>query len=230
MTQQSQSPPNSQIPRSVNGPTSFKNLLPNSKTHQHQKQLQQQQNHFQTVTSPIVPYIHQNGGVDSSTSLLGKRKGGDIDENSNHNSRKMMKKSNFGAISSPLTFNANNSSSINSNIQYNNNNSNSNSHSLVPVPQSKQTQQQQLQQQLQVKLEEQPKKQRGRRKGSKGIDSQLNGIIPDFQAEIQQKIALSAGKRNKTTFELQQMLESHQNTSASWTNGDVLDSSSLDRG
>lgn len=73
-----------------------------------------------------------------------------------------------------------------------------------------------------------PKK-RGRKKGSKGIDSMLNGKIPDFEADINQKIAVSTGKRNKTTMELQQMLESHQNTNMSWINGD-LDSSSVDRG
>jgi hypothetical protein len=78
-------------------------------------------------------------------------------------------------------------------------------------------------------------KKRGRKKGSLGYDKNLNGSAPtDFQAEIQQKLALSAGKRNKTTFELQKMLaESHQNASinaSSLTNGDVVDSSSLDRG
>ena len=117
----------------------------------------------------------------------------------------------------------------------------------MPVPQKpplpmQQQQQQQKQQQITqqpiiVSQQQQPAppkieepKKRGRRKGSKGFDSTLNGNIPDFQAEIQQKIALSAGKRNKTTFELQQMLESHQNSSMSWTNGDVHDSNSLDRG
>jgi hypothetical protein len=275
MTQQSQSPPNSQPPRIVNGPTSFKNLLPKS------------QNHHQAVTSPVpqkISHIHQNGGIfiessqSQSQSLLGKRKlpssntldgsSDIIDENSNHSRKKMMKKSDFvGATSSPLMLNANNninSSSIlhhhpphNNNI---NNNSNNNSnqlinnklHSNVPVPQKPTpipTQQQQQKQQITqitttttqqpsvVQLQpqqpppkiEEPKK-RGRRKGSKGFDSTLNGTIPDFQAEIQQKIALSAGKRNKTTFELQQMLESHQNSSMSWTNGDVHDSNSLDRG
>ncbi|XP_070502601.1 mediator of RNA polymerase II transcription subunit 26-like isoform X2 [Chironomus tepperi] len=266
MTQQSQSPPNSQPPRIVNGPTSFKNLLPKS------------QNHHQAVTSPVpqkISHIHQNGGIfiessqSQSQSLLGKRKvpssnnidvsSDIIDENSNHNRKnKMMKKSDFGATSSPLMLNANNnsnSSSMHHNHHPHNNNNNSNQlnqlinnklHSNVPVPQKpplppQQQQKQQITQQQNIvqqppqiqqspappKIEE-PKK-RGRRKGSKGFDSTLNGNIPDFQAEIQQKIALSAGKRNKTTFELQQMLESHQNSSMSWTNGDVHDSNSLDR-
>lgn len=281
MTQHSQSPPNSSSQQSsasriVNGPTSFKNLLPKS-----QQQNHQQHHNLRAVTSPAAPtqpHIYQNG-IELSTStssLLGKRKmlidgssnGADIDENSNQSRKKMMKKTNSGGIA-PLTFNANN----NNNNNHNNNSNSSNnsifhnnqqiinkSHSNVPVLQQNHHQQHPQQQlplplppqqppQLQqpilkppLQLQQpqapppqllqetlaQPKK-RGRRKGSKGIDSQLNGIVPDFQAEIQQKIALSAGKRNKTTFELQQMLESHQNTSMSWTNGD-LDSSSLDRG
>ncbi|CAG9806687.1 unnamed protein product [Chironomus riparius] len=254
MTQQSSSPPNSQIPRIVNGPTSFKNLLPKS------------QNNHQSVTSPIPQkinsHIHQNGGLfiessqSQSQSLLGKRKlpssnnidgtSDIIDENSNHSRKKMMKTSNFvGATSSPLMLNANNnsnSSSISHHHPPHNNNSNqlinNKLHSNVPVPQKPalpiQQQQQQnvkiAQPQLQPVMPKivEPKK-RGRRKGSKGFDSTLNGNIPDFQAEIQQKIALSAGKRNKTTFELQQMLESHQNSSMSWTNGDIHDSNSLDR-
>lgn len=279
MTQQSQSPPNSQPPRIVNGPTSFKNLLPKS------------QNHHHIVTSPVpqkISHIHQNGGIfiessqSQSQSMLGKRKlpmndgtSDIIDENSNHSRKnmKMMKKSDFGTTSSPFMLNANNnsnSSSIHQQQQqyhhnhhppHNNNSSNqlinNKLHSNVPVPQKpplptqiqQQQQQQQQKQQItqqpiivppQQKQEPQPQqhvppkieepKKRGRRKGSKGFDSTLNGNIPDFQAEIQQKIALSAGKRNKTTFELQQMLESHQNSSMSWTNGDVHDSNSLDRG
>lgn len=234
MTQHSQSPPNS-LPahptRLINGPTTFKNLLPKAPP----------------VTSPSFPpyvnnnnnsHIHQNGGFiesssSSSSTLLGKRKaiegnGNDIDENSNHSRRKMMKKSEFGAISSP-NIPPNNSFAVNN---------------VKPVPAVLQPQQQlQIpqapafipQMPPQAPPQEAPKK-RGRRKGSKGIDSNLNGnSIPDFQAEIQQKIALSAGKRNKTTFELQKMLaESHQNASinasSSLTNGDVVDSSSLDRG
>lgn len=145
--------------------------------------------------------------------MLGKRKlepspvivVSDVDENSNHSRRKMMKLKS-SAISPPLSVNPNNIT-INHNHQIN-----------PPIPTVP----------AQVAPVEAPKK-RGRKKGSKGIDSMLNGIIPDFQAEIQQKIALSAGKRNKTTMELQQMLESHQNTAMSWTNGDI-DSSSLDRG
>jgi len=268
MTQQSQSPPNSQPPRIVNGPTSFKNLLPKS------------QNHHQAVTSPVpqkqISHIHQNGGIfiessqSQSQSLLGKRKlpssnnldgtSDIIDENSNHSRKKMMKKSDFvGATSSPLMLNANNNSNSSSIHHHHhpphNNNSNqlinNKLHSNVPVPQKptplppQQLQQQPKQQITQITTQQQssvqlqpqqppPKieepKKRGRRKGSKGFDSTLNGNIPDFQAEIQQKIALSAGKRNKTTFELQQMLESHQNSSMSWTNGDVHDSNSLDRG
>ena len=226
MTQNSQSPPNSlpsqQTQRVVNGPTTFKNLLPKAPP----------------ATSPSIPpyvnnnnsHIHQNGvstNESSSQSLLGKRKamtiegnGNDIDENSNHSRRKMVKKNEFGAMSSP-----NNSFNVNNNVK--------------PVPAVLQPQTQQLQQQQQhVPLQAPPPeglKRRGRRKGSKGIDSNLNGsAIPDFQAEIQQKIALSAGKRNKTTFELQKMLaESHQNASminSSITNGGIVDSSSLDRG
>lgn len=171
------------------------------------------------MSSPaIIP--HQNGTMSNSqesshsSSMLGKRKldtmpvsGGDVDENSNHSRRKMMKKSNSSAIASPLSLNPNNST-INHNHQIN--------QPIPTVPAQ------------QIPEDAGPKK-RGRKKGSKGIDSMLNGIIPDFQAEIQQKIALSAGKRNKTTVELQQMLESHQNTAMSWTNGDV-DTSSMDRG
>lgn len=218
MTQQSQSPPISHLPnhqRMVNGPTSFANLLPKQQQHH-----QPPQNHHHPpimvpMTSPaILP--HQNGTMSSQesshSSMLGKRKldtppvSGDVDENSNHSRRKMMKKSNSSAIASPLSLNPNNST-INHNHQIN-----------QPIPTVP----------AQQIPEEAPKK-RGRKKGSKGIDSMLNGIIPDFQAEIQQKIALSAGKRNKTTVELQQMLESHQNTANSWTNGDV-DTTSMDRG
>lgn len=133
---------------------------------------------------------------------------GDVDENSNHSRNKKMKKFNSSAIPSPLSLNPNNSSINHNNHQIN-----------PPIPAVPAQQN---------PPEEIPKK-RGRKKGSKGIDSMLNGIVPDFQAEIQQKIALSAGKRNKTTVELQQMFESHQNTAMSWTNGDI-DSSSLDRG
>lgn len=187
ITQQSQSPPISQLPnhQRVNGPTSFSNLLPKPQIH-----------HKSIITSP-ASFPYQNG-QNSSQSLLGKRKfdANDVDVNSNHSTRKLMKKS----ISSPLA-------SINHNHQLNP------PIPAVPAP---------------LPPEDAPKK-RGRKKGSKGIDSMLNGAIPDFQAEIQRNIALSAGKRNKTTMELQQMLESHQNTATSWTNGDV-DSSSLDPG
>lgn len=133
-----------------------------------------------------------------------------------------MKKSEFGAISSP-NIPPNNSFAVNN---------------VKPVPAVLQPQQQQIQnpppfvQQMPPLAQPQvASKKRGRKKGSLGIDSNLNGsAIPDFQAEIQQKIANSAGKRNKTTFELQRMLaESHQQAS-SLTNGDVVDSSSLDRG
>lgn len=164
------------------------------------------------MTSP-APVPYQNGTTSSQDSLLGKRKldappvvGTDVDENSNHSRNKKMKKFHSTAISSPLSLNPNNSS-INHNHQI--------SPPIPTVP-------------AQQPPEEAPKK-RGRKKGSKGVDSMLNGFVPDFQTDIQQKIALSAGKRNKTTVELQQMLESHQNTAMSWTNGDV-DSSSLDRG
>jgi hypothetical protein len=208
MTHTSQSPPISHLPnhhRVVNGPTSFSNLLP--------KQQQHPQNHHHLITLPITspaPIPHLNGTAKSQESLLGKRKldavtgSGDMDENSNHSRKKMMKKSNASAISSPLVNHIN--------LQINNN--------TTPIPAVPAPQQ----------PEDAPKK-RGRKKGSKGIDSMLNGgSIPDFQAEIQKKIALSAGKRNKTTMELQQMItESHHNTAMSWTNGDI-DSSSLDRG
>lgn len=166
--------------------------------------------------------------------LLGKRKaiegnGNDIDENSNHSRRKMMKKSEFGAISSP-------------NIPPLANSFVANNNHIKPVPAVLQPQLQNQPPPLQIPPQTpaaviaplQTTKKRGRKKGSLGIDSNLNGnSIPDFQAEISQKLALSAGKRNKTTFELQRMLaESHQNASinASLTNGDVVDSSSLDRG
>lgn len=247
-TQQSLSPPNSMPsqhppPRLINGPTTFKNLLPKA----------------QPATSPPFPpylnnninntHIHQNGGFiessssQSSTTLLGKRKaqlegnGNDIDENSNHSRRKMMKKSEFGAISSPNIPPLANSFAVNN---------------VKPVPAAV-LQPMQQQQQLQIQNQPPPasfhpqmppqptpptqdtSKKRGRKKGSMGIDRNLNGTAPtDFQTEIQQKIALSAGKRNKTTLELQKMLaESHQNASihaSSLTNGDVVDSSSLDRG
>lgn len=210
MTQQSQSPPISQLPnhQRVNGPTNFSNLLPK----QHPPHNHHQLNRM-PITSP-APVPYQNGTMssqDSSHSLLGKRKlgasvVGDVDENSNHNRRKMMKKANTSAIASPLSLNPNNST-------INHNHPITQPQPTVPV---------------QPIIEQVPKK-RGRKKGSKGIDSMLNGVIPDFQAEIQRNIALSAGKRNKTTMELQQMLESHQNTTMSWTNGDV-DSASLDRG
>lgn len=216
MTTQSHSPPNSQpsAPRAVNGPTSFSNLLPK---HPHPPQ-----NHHHHVSPMLMPMTspviipHQNGSMssqDGHLSLLGKRKleppvvGGDVDENSNHSRRKLMKKSNSSAISSPLSLNPNNSTINHHNHQIN--------PPLPPVPVQP------------PPIEAAPKK-RGRKKGSKGIDSMLNGAVPDFQTSIKQKIALSAGKRNKTTAELQQMLESHQN--ASWTNGDVVDSTSLDRG
>ena len=201
MTHTSQSPPITHLPnhhRAVNGPTSFSNLLP--------KQQLNPQNHHHLITMPIsspAPILHLNGTASSQDSLLGKRKldvSTDMDENSNHSRKKMMKKSNASAISSPLNH---------INHQINNNN--------TPTPA--------------VPAQQAPEvKKRGRKKGSKGIDSMLNGTIPDFQAEIQKKIALSAGKRNKTTMEIQQMItESHHNTAMSWTNGDV-DSSSFDRG
>lgn len=211
MTQQSQSPPISQLPnhqRLVNGPTSFSNLLPK----QQQQPLHHPPIHHHLITSP-VQLLHQNGNAssqESSQSLLGKRKldatplgGADVDENSNHSRKKMMKKSNLGATASPIALNPNNGA-INQNHQINP------PTPVVPV---------------QPPPLEAPKK-RGRKKGSKGIDSMLNGAVPDFHTEIQQK--LSVGKR-KTTMELQQKIESHQNTAMSWTNGDV-DSSSLDRG
>lgn len=278
MTQQSQSPPNSQPPRLVNGPTSFKNLLPKSQNHHYQVTSPVPQHHQHHHNNPH--HIHQNGGIIESSQqsnnslLLGKRKmdgidgsnslsgvPGEIDENSNHSKKtKLMKKSenhNFGATSSPLLVNANsNSSSMhhqqkqqhlkNNNQQIINNKIHSNvpvqppTPHQPPIPSSQQNNHLQLQQQsltptttpqqqpLPLKKVEGPRK--GRRKGSRGFDATLNGNIPDFQAEIQQKIALSAGKRNKTTFELQQMLESHQNTNTSWTNGDIHDSNSLDRG
>lgn len=269
MTQQSQSPPNSlpatslssthQHHRHINGPTTFVNLIPKESP--------------SAVTSPAIPppssqphlnnnynsHIHQNGGFNESwscssslptTQLLGKRKfegnGNDIDENSNHSSRRKMAKKSmgtaFGQISSPniptTPFQNNNSYPVN-NLK------------SVPVLQPQLLQNQptpplpqiqapatilQQQQQSSLLLEEPPKK-RGRRKGSKGIDSTLNGsaISTDFTTEIQQKIALSAGKRNKTTFELQKMLtESHNHQqktiNSSLVNGDTVDSSSVDRG
>lgn len=123
-----------------------------------------------------------------------------VDDNSNSSRKKMMKKSVSVAVLSPPALN-------------------NNHHISPPIPTVP------VQPPPEIVL---PKK-RGRKKGSKGIDSMLNGNIPDFQAEIKQKIALSAGKRNKTTVELQQMLELHQNSAMIWKNGDV-DSSSLDRG
>lgn len=274
MTHQSQSPPNS-LPaqptqqRLVNGPTTFKNLIPKgtrsaitSPSIPPQQQLFYNNNNNNNKNNNSKSHIHQNGGVFESSSssmpptsvnLLGKRKfegngNNDIDENSNHSRKKMLKKSTgiaFGQISSP------NIPPVNvTNIINNNNNNNSYAvNNLKPVPV---LQLQTLQKQptpplppqsqatsiippLQETLLEAPKK-RGRRKGSKGIDSNLNGsaIPTDFTTEIQQKIALSAGKRNKTTFELQQMLldSHHQNSTASLplANGDVLDSCSIDRG
>lgn len=156
------------------------------------------------MTSP-APVPHLNGTVSSQESLLGKRKLVDpvLDDSSNHSRKKMMKKSGANSVVSPPI----------------NNSFNNYNHISPPIPTVP------VQPLIEVPL---PKK-RGRKKGSKGIDSMLNGNIPDFQAEIKQKIALSAGKRNKTTVELQQMLELHQNSAMSWKNGD-MDSSSLDRG
>lgn len=196
MTQHSQSPPISQL-RMVNGPTSFTNLLPKSHL-----------SATRPITSPITPFPLQNGNQD--TSRLGKRKL-EIDENENHNRRKVMKES------SPVKpFSLPNNSFI-ANI----------ASSMVPIVPAVQLSPpvQPLSVPIQAKVE--PPKKRGRKKGSKGIDSTLNGAMPDFQAEIQQKIALSAGKRNKTTLELQQMLELNQNSAMSWTNGDT---DSVDRG
>lgn len=158
------------------------------------------------MTSP-APIPHLNGTYPNQESLLGKRKLMEsvVDDNSNHSKKKMMKKSCAGLISSPPSLNTFN---------------NLNHHISPPIPT--------VPAHLPLEVVQPPKK-RGRKKGSKGIDSMLNGNIPDFQAEIKQKIALSAGKRNKTTVELQQMLELHQNSGMSWKNGDV-DSSSLDRG
>lgn len=202
MTQHSQSPPISQL-RIVNGPTSFTNLLPKS--------------HLgltRPITSPIIPIPLQNGNQDASK-LLGKRKL-EIDENENQNRRKVAKES---SPVKPFILPNNNNSFI-GNI----------ASSMVPIVPAIQTTPpppiiQPLSVPLLVKAE--PPKKRGRKKGSKGIDSTLNGVMPDFQAEIQQKIALSAGKRNKTTLELQQMLELNQNSAMSWTNGDT---DSVDRG
>ena len=220
MTQQSQSPPISQLAnhqRIVNGPTTFSNLLPKHQQQAHQQQ-QTSQNHLpikMPMTSP-VPVLYQNGTIssqDSSQSLLGKRKleapatVGDVDENSNHSRKKMMKKSNTSAIASPLSLNPNNST-INHNHQIN-----------QPIPTVP----------VQQTPESAPKK-RGRKKGSKGIDSMLNGSIPDFQTEMKLKIASSHEKRIKPTMEIQRKFESHQqNTNTSYMNGDI-DSSSFDRG
>lgn len=163
-------------------------------------------NHHGPVMMPMTspaPIPHLNGTVNSSQeSLLGKRKLMEsiVDDNSNSSRKKMMKKSVSVAVLSPPALN-------------------NNHHISPPIPTVP------VQPPPEIVL---PKK-RGRKKGSKGIDSMLNGNIPDFQAEIKQKIALSAGKRNKTTVELQQMLELHQNSAMIWKNGDV-DSSSLDRG
>lgn len=207
MTSQSQSPPISQLlpnhQRKVNGPTEFTNLLPKQPMNHH---------HLPAMTPP-VPIHYQNGASmagQESSSLLGKRKldsSVDVDVNSNHSRKKMMKfkSTNLSAIPSPPA----------PPVVINNHQITQPMPTVVPPPQP-------------PVVVEAPKK-RGRKKGSKGIDSMLNGTIPDFQAEIRQKLALSTGKRNKTTMELQQMLESHQNTAMSWTNGD-LDSSSLDRG
>lgn len=207
MTQHSQSPPISQL-RTLNGPTSFTNLLPKSHP-----------SSIMPITSPISQIPYQNGNQDVSK-LLGKRKldtskANDMDENSNHSRRKLMKKS--SPTKQPFVIPNNNNNLVNHNNSVT-------QASTVPM-----TQQVQLQQPHPIPIPQETQKKRGRKKGSKGIDSMLNGAVPDFQAEIQQKLALSAGKRNKTTIELQQMLESHQSSAMSWANGD-LDSNSLDRG
>lgn len=210
MTQHSQSPPISQL-RTVNGPTSFTNLLPKSHP-----------SSMMPITSPISQQIpYQNGNQDVSK-LLGKRKldtkANEMDENSNHSRRKLMKKS--SPIKQPFVIPNNNSNNL---VNHNNSVTQAST-----VPMTHQVQQPPHPIPTTPQQQKTPKT-RGRKKGSKGIDSMLNGSVPDFQAEIQQKIALSAGKRNKTTIELQQMLESHQSSAMSWTNGD-LDSNSLDRG
>jgi hypothetical protein len=233
MTQHSQSPPNS-LPSQytqhgiVNGPTTFANVIPKgsgSVTSPSLSSLRKQPPpHLNT--NHINSHNHKNGGFELSStssttgsmSVLGKRKfeghSNDIDENSNHSRKKIMKKSAIatGPISSPQ---------IPPPIVMNN-------PKIVPVLQPQQQQQmkqptppfnlqsQQQQQQVINSFHEEAPKKRGRRKGSRGIDSTLNGsAIPDFQAEIQQKIALSAGKRNKTTFELQKMLLESHNAAAS---------------
>jgi hypothetical protein len=205
MTQHSQSPPNSLQPLQTNGPISFSNILPNS------------QNPYKatspTYISPsfIANSSNKNGeweSSSSSTSLLGKRKSNETDENSN-SQKKIFKKS-VESSSFPIK---NNISSQNQHLK-----------SYNSMLSSSQLVNHQEKNNVDI-----PKK-RGRKKGSKGIDCTLNGVFPDFRDEIQQKIALSAGKRNKTTFELQKMLESCQNADSNNKKGDVLDSNLFEQG
>lgn len=186
----------------VNGPTSFTNLLPKSHL-----------SATRPITSPITQIPLQNGNSqDASSKLLGKRKL-EMDENDNNQNRRKILKKEPSPVK-PITNNFIN------NIA---------SPLMVPiVPVVQPTPPLPPQQPAQLPLKEPPKK-RGRKKGSKGIDSTLNGAVPDFQAEIRQKIALSAGKRNKTTLELQKMLESNQITAMSLKNGDI-DHTLVERG
>lgn len=202
MTQHSQSPPISQL-RMVNGPTSFTNLLPKSTT--------------RPITSPITQLQnghHHHNNHHHDAKLLGKRKA-EMDENDNAQMRRKVMRREPPSPVKPNNFISNVASPLMA--------------SLVPVVVQPTPPPPALPPQPILAPQKEPPKKRGRKKGSKGIDSMLNGAVPDFQAEIMQKIALSAGKRNKTTVELQQMLESNQNSALSWTNGDN-EHNSVDRG
>lgn len=148
---------------------------------------------------------------EQQTMVLGKRNNKqaelddhDVDENSNHSRRKKIKETSVVVTvpsppsiqQKPLTINQNNSI-------------NNKNHMTLPPPQSPTVPAQQPP--LPPSTVESPKK-RGRKKGSKGIDSTLfeaskflnstANFKSTIDVDIKQKIASSATKKNKTTKEL----------------------------
>ena len=150
---------------------------------------------------------------EQQTMVLGKRNNKqaelddhDVDENSNHSRRKKIKETSVVVTipsppslqQKPLTINQNNSIS-------------NKNHMTLPPPPPTPTPTVPAQLHLPPSSVESPKK-RGRKKGSKGIDSTLFeaskflNSTPNFKStidvDIKQKIASSATKKNKTTKEL----------------------------